>query len=275
MAVPTLLQTVLAVVFAALGFVGFWVSIHPPSTPRRKWTYLGIFVVLTVFGVVLVFWQARLAERSQLVADKAANELRRQVAELYRTQTLNGRPSQEEVDSLADRVYILRRDAKFNFGADYDLRFQARLLSAEILLFVAERAKNALRVEPLDGSEGVSRLIDDMKRPPVTEPLAPHEMLQEAHRLNQTVWLDRQRLTDEEERWLARNQSAISYYSDTRRLFREKFDRRLQRVADDLLKAGIIEKWWHIRAFTSYQNNTLGMREIGAKLAEAAERLPS
>src|SRR5687768_10614661 len=107
MSSPTLIQTLLAIVFATLGIVGFVVSIHPPKTARWRHVYVTSFVALTLVGVVLVYWQSRLAETSQAVSEKAAAQLRRQVASLYGLQMASGgRATQDQPATLADRVYV-------------------------------------------------------------------------------------------------------------------------------------------------------------------------
>jgi hypothetical protein len=276
MAAQTLIQTLLAVVFATLGIVGFVVSIHPPKTPTSRRAYLCAFVALTAVGVVLVYCQSVLAERSQVVADKLAAELRRQVSTLYAMQVASvRRPTQDELNALADRVYVIRRDVRFSGRPN--LKLEARLLSAEILLFVAQRSMAAPRIETFEASENASGLVDRMKSPPVTEPLTDDEALDEAHRRAQTTWMDplgRVGLSAEESRWFNRNRRAIDYYFQTVHLFSERFGPRVRMVFGDLQKARAVDKWVVSRAMTEYQNNELGMREVALRLAEAAEKLP-
>jgi hypothetical protein len=276
MATGTVLQTVLACVFAALGILGFLVSIHPPRTRRGRWTYLGAFIVLTILGVVIVFWQGRLAERSQVAADKAIDELRRKVAVLYRLQTSTSRrPTEDEIESLADRAYGLRREASSRVSPD--LALTARVLAAEVRLFAAERAKSAPRVETMESSAGVSRLVDDMKLPPPPEPQSVEEMLDQADRRFQTTYIDpagRVGLTEDEKRWRIRNKHAIDHYFETRQLFEARFQKRLDAVAASLYKAHVVKEHWVLLARFQYSSNEKAMNELAFLLDEAADRLP-
>jgi hypothetical protein len=237
--------------------------------------YLCAFVALTVVGVVLVYCQSILAERSQVVADKSAAELRRQVSALYGTQVASvRRPTQDELNALADREYVIRREVRFSRHPN--LKLQARLLSAEILRFVAERSMAAPRIETFEASENASGLVDSMKRPPVAEALTDGEALDEAHRRNQTTWMDplgRVGLSAEESRWFKRNRRAIDYYFETAHLFSARFAERVRAVVGDLQKAGAVDTWMVSQAMTEYQSNEFGMRELALRLAEAAEKL--
>jgi hypothetical protein len=275
MGTPTLIQAALACVFAILGFEGFWVSIHPPKSPPQQRVYLAAFAILTVLGVSLIWWQLVLGERAEAESEKATAELRRQISALYDIQVrVARRPTQDEVNALADRVYVLTRDIRF---AGHGLRQDARLLAAEILHFAAERSRTAPPIETFTGSEGASSIVDQMKVPPVTRPLTDAEKLDEANRRLQTTWFDplgQIGVSAEEKQWLQRNRASIDYHFQTTRIFSKRFSTRIAVTVKALQGAGVMEKWVAQRALTDYQYNELGMRELAFRLTESAEKLP-
>jgi len=262
-------------VFALLGFEGFWVSIHPPQSPYRKRVYLAAFAILTALGVSLIWWQLVLGERAQAEGEKATAEFRRQISALYDIQVrVARRPTQDEVNALADRVYVLTRDIRF---AGHDLRRNARLLAAEILHFAAERSRTAPPIETFTESEGASSIVDQMKVPPVTRPLTDHEQLDEADRRFQTTWFDplgKIGVSVEERRWLERNRESIDYHFETTRILSKRFRTRIAATVKALQGAGVMEEWVAQRALRDYQYNELGMRELAFRLTESAEKLP-
>lgn len=276
MATPTLLQGALAFVFALLGFEGFWVSIHPPQTTRHKKIYIGVFAGLTALGFVLICWQLVLAERAQVETEKTTAELRKQIAVLYESQvSAPFAPTQKDVNALADRVYLLRRNMKFRQSPT--LNQNVRLLAAEIAHFAAERRMNVRSIEALPGSDGSASLVDDIKEMPVTTPLSMAEQLHESSKSLQAISIDplgRVGVTPQEVEWLKKNDAAIDYYFDTLRMFHDRFSRRVEAAVVGLEQAGVIEKWVAVRMRYSYQRNELGMRELARRLGEAAEKLP-
>jgi hypothetical protein len=262
---PTLVQTSLAIVFAALGIVGFVVSLHPPSTGRTRRAYLAVFVMLSLLGVVLVFWQAKLTEQSQNIADSTANELRRQVSSLYESQMVaHRRSTRAEVDALSDRVEVMRATGSARFGNKPSVKHRAQLLSAEILLFVAERSQKAPYVESIKSAGA-----DDGK-------VTPSETLEKGRKLEIFKYIEIDggvEVSTDEEAWLEKNKALLEYHSHTETLFRAKFTRPYIAITKDLEEENLIDQGWLMRSGW-FHGTEYGMRKAALRLTEAVEKLP-
>jgi hypothetical protein len=199
-------------------------------------------VALTVFGVVLVFWQAMLAERSQVAADKAASELRSQVSVLYQG-AMNRRPTQEEIDGLARRVDGLRSTAKLR--EPHDVVVDSRLLAAEIKLFAAERARAAPRVEILEASVPNVFAPDKTASPSHPAVRTEDELFQLARSRFLSVYFDPRGqvgFTEAEKRWFARNKDAVQYDHETLHLCVAQFGLRLSEIVEELHKRSAVDE---------------------------------
>jgi hypothetical protein len=144
------------------------------------------------------------------------------------------RPTEGEVDALADRVYMIRRETRsvnFQLQDRATLAARVRLLSAEISWFAARRSKDAPRIDNFEDSEAASQFVDRMKRPPMTGPVTPQERLEAASKKNQAIGMDRHGgvgLSALETSWFEKNQDAIDYYLATRKAFAQLFGEELE-----------------------------------------------